>query len=163
MHGQNHIKSATIFTSRNLIIMGAARFLKLYKISLKKNETDSYPVFNETSSHVGPWYDHYQISQTKNLQRSKFNADWQWPAPVRKARFNFECFSWFVLGRCRVGGVAHVTDNRIVECGTVGVPLVGWRSYQVSWKSISLFTDWNGGTHRNAQTACDFFPLWAGK
>jgi hypothetical protein len=45
--------SAAIFTSRNLIIIGAARFIERYKISLKKNEIDSYPVFNETSSIVG--------------------------------------------------------------------------------------------------------------
>jgi len=140
--------SATIFTLRNLIVKWAARFIKRYKISLKKNETDSYPVFNETSSHVGHWKHHYQISHTKNLQIFKFNAHWQWQAPVRKARFNFEYFSWFFLRR-HLGDVAHVTDNRKVECGAVGGPLVGWRSSEVSWKSNSLFTDWNGGTHRH--------------
>jgi hypothetical protein len=45
--------TAAIFTSRNLVIVRAARFIKRYKISLKKNEIDSYLVFNETSSHAG--------------------------------------------------------------------------------------------------------------
>jgi len=37
--------SAAVFTSRNLIIIGAARFIKRYKISLKKKRNRLLPCF----------------------------------------------------------------------------------------------------------------------